>query len=356
MNSTTNSLKKLCLSFFLILISFLGYAQCPSPSNNFPNFQTTGVGLTPATINTPVQATAVWGGDYVVVHVEAGHKYKISQANSEAIVAAAFPTSLGGPFVGFDPIMTLMDNTGTNGGNGAVVGFNDDANGTRFPELEYTATYTGELYVHIDPSPGKDIYNGFANNYGNAAKIINAGAAVTCSTFAVDSTAVTVTRLALTPSVITKEPFHIGNTQVVLKGELISEGGNPVTERGFTYALTTINTNPEIAGTGVTKLDWGAGLGNFDRLTTFTAGTQYSFKAYAINTNGTAYGDVITFTTAASPTAPTFTSTPIENIAEGNIYGYPITTTDVQWRCNYYYSYRFTFLVKFKYWPLCKYA
>lgn len=176
--------------FCLISLSFYSYSQCPSPNNNFEEFVYPGVGITPATLGVPVEANSIWGGLYVQVNVEAGNSYNFTTVGSEARVAAAYPANPA-PQVDFDPIMTLMDNSGTSGSNGAVVAFNDDFSGQIFPELEYTATYTGPLYVQIDPQPGTDIY--FTT--GGVTTLTNAGADVNCDTYAVDSVSVQVTRI-----------------------------------------------------------------------------------------------------------------------------------------------------------------
>tara|TARA_R110002073_G_scaffold326975_1_gene507298 strand:- start:158 stop:5872 length:5715 start_codon:yes stop_codon:yes gene_type:complete len=289
---------------FLVFISLHSYAQCPSPNNNFVHFATGTTGLTPATINSPVQAASVWGGNYVQVNVVSGRKYKISQANSGAIVAAAFPTNIGASVIGFDPIMTVLDNTGVDGNNGAVVAFNDDANGTRFPELEYTATYTGQIFVHIDPKPSANIYNGWGTpianqeTFGDPAKLQTDGSTVTCDNFVTDSTAVVVTRLPLGPGLTIADASSITGSSATISAEVTSDGGSSVTARGLIYALTATNSNPQIGGTGVTQEDKGTGLGVISSmLSGLTPDTQYSYAGYATNTDGTTYSTVKTFTT-----------------------------------------------------------
>jgi hypothetical protein len=71
------------------------------------------------------------------------------------------------------------------------------------------------------------------------------------------------------------------------------------------YALTSANNSPAIGGTGVTKVaEASGGTGAFTvNVTGLSAGSGYSFKAYAINSGGTVYGDVSTFTTSASTDA-----------------------------------------------------
>lgn len=189
------SFKTTFFNLFLVFFTLLGYAQCPLPSGNFENFATGSAGITPATENVPVSANSVWGGDYVVVNVEDGVSYNITTVGSEERVAAAFPT-LGRPQVDFDPVMTVYDNSGTvssaNSTGATMIGYNEDFSATeKMPELEYTATYTGKIYVFINATPGTVVYSSLDG-------ISISDNSATCATFATDSTSVQVTRLAAT--------------------------------------------------------------------------------------------------------------------------------------------------------------
>lgn len=93
----------------------------------------------------------------------------------------------------------------------------------------------------------------------------------------------------------------ITSTTATLDGSVTSDGFLPITERGFVYAPTATNADPLIDGTGVIKEVDGAGTtGTLSKaLTGLTASTGYSFKAYAINSLGTTYSTVATFTTSS---------------------------------------------------------
>ncbi|WP_298779893.1 LamG-like jellyroll fold domain-containing protein [uncultured Polaribacter sp.] len=108
----------------------------------------------------------------------------------------------------------------------------------------------------------------------------------------------TFTTLAITPTLTTTAASVIANTSATLAGNITSDGGASVTDRGIVYAKTSDNANPEIGGANVTQDTNGTGSGVFtEPITGLVAGTQYSFKAYAINASGTSYGAVATFTT-----------------------------------------------------------
>lgn len=107
------------------------------------------------------------------------------------------------------------------------------------------------------------------------------------------------------PTVVSTTAASIISSGATLGGNVTADGGSTVTERGIVYALTSANNAPAIGGTGVTKVAAASGgTGAFTvNVTGLSAGTGYSFKAYAINNAGTAYGDASTFTTSSPPDA-----------------------------------------------------
>ncbi|MEP1777871.1 YDG domain-containing protein [Reichenbachiella sp.] len=116
------------------------------------------------------------------------------------------------------------------------------------------------------------------------------------------------------PSVTTADASTVAQLSATLAGEVTYEGTTSVTERGIVYAITSTNNDPEIDGTGVTKDTNGTGAGAFsESISGLTANTQYSFKAYAINSSGTVYGTVKTFTTPAL-IVPTITFADIDKV------------------------------------------
>ncbi|MBO4614102.1 MAG: fibrobacter succinogenes major paralogous domain-containing protein [Bacteroidales bacterium] len=92
------------------------------------------------------------------------------------------------------------------------------------------------------------------------------------------------------PTVQTNAASSITTTEATLSGNVISDGGNTVTMRGFLYG-TSSNT----LSLGIQS---GSGIGNFtSNITGLTPNTTYYYKAYAINSVGTSYGDLKQFTT-----------------------------------------------------------
>jgi uncharacterized delta-60 repeat protein len=95
-------------------------------------------------------------------------------------------------------------------------------------------------------------------------------------------------------------------TGATLGGTVVNDGGSgTITERGVVYALTSQNSNPQIGGSGVTKLTVAGTTGTFSRgLSGLTASTAYTFKVYATNANGTVYSSAVNFTTLGTNAAP----------------------------------------------------
>lgn len=116
-----------------------------------------------------------------------------------------------------------------------------------------------------------------------------------------------------TPVVASPSATSVTGTGATLNGNLTSDGGATATARGFVYAKTSVNANPQIGGTGVTNVVVGSGTGTFSSvLSGLDPATSYSFVAYGTNTVGTQYSTpVSTFTTlqlAPTVTSPTATS------------------------------------------------
>jgi len=99
----------------------------------------------------------------------------------------------------------------------------------------------------------------------------------------------------------------VGGTVAVPQADVLSDGGQTLSARGFVFAKTIDNPTPALGGTGTTTVtDPSSVTGAYSySLTGLTVGTGYSIRAYATNTTGTSYSSVVTFSTLAAP--PLFT-------------------------------------------------
>jgi len=107
------------------------------------------------------------------------------------------------------------------------------------------------------------------------------------------------------PSVETGNASEITQNTATLSGNVTSDGGAEVTERGFYWS--TANEEP---GEDDNVETAGAGLGEFSvTLTDLQTNTNYYFRAFATNAQGTATGSVLSFTTSEKQDIETGTLT-----------------------------------------------
>lgn len=96
------------------------------------------------------------------------------------------------------------------------------------------------------------------------------------------------------PTTETTSATSVTSTSATLSGNITHQGASAVIERGILYSTT--DTNPKMGDTDVIKDTNGTGTGAFSKdITGLTANTGYFFRAYATNSQGTAYGDVKKF-------------------------------------------------------------
>ena len=143
------------------------------------------------------------------------------------------------------------------------------------------------------------------------------------------SPASTFTTLMVAPSVTTPISSAITATSATLGGDIISDGGSAITNRGVLYATTSVNASPTFNGTGVTEVDDAVTTtGLFtESITGLTPGASYSFVAFATNSVGTTYSSpTLTFTTLA--VAPSVTTPTTASITSSTaILGGDVTST-----------------------------
>ncbi len=118
------------------------------------------------------------------------------------------------------------------------------------------------------------------------------------------------------PTVFTSEVSDVTSTTAVAGGRVTSDGGAEVSEKGVCWG---ISQSPTLDGNHTTD---GVDTGVFvSALTDLQPETTYYVRAYATNSVGTAYGEEISFTTAAAPvTALPCPEAPTVTDYDGNIY------------------------------------
>jgi uncharacterized protein (TIGR02145 family) len=117
------------------------------------------------------------------------------------------------------------------------------------------------------------------------------------------------------PQVTTINVTSITSTDAICNGDVTDDGGSTVTARGVcwsTSATPTIADSITINGTGT-----GAFNGN---ITGLMANTTYYVRTYATNSEGTAYGNELSFTTLPA-VLPTVVTTSVTNITDTTALG-----------------------------------
>ena len=102
------------------------------------------------------------------------------------------------------------------------------------------------------------------------------------------------------PVVLTKNPIQNLSTSVQIPGEILNIGiqATEISQYGHVYSKN--NQNPSVSDQK-TRLGSSSGEKNYlSEITNLEPGETYYIRAYATNTKGTGYGDVLTITTEAN--------------------------------------------------------
>ncbi len=103
------------------------------------------------------------------------------------------------------------------------------------------------------------------------------------------------------PRITTVAPYEISDKSALSGGKTIADNGSPITAKGVCWStlehpLTTQGKNVTNDGTGTEDFS--------SSLTGLTPGTKYYLRAYAVNQDGTSYGNELSFKTVpATPVA-----------------------------------------------------
>ena len=111
------------------------------------------------------------------------------------------------------------------------------------------------------------------------------------------------------PIVKTLDVININRASATVQGEVISDGGAEITERGICWGT---ENNPTITGNHISDEE-GIGTYSFE-ITELIADETYYVRAYAKNKVGIAYGEEKSFTTGDA-VLPTVTTSDITNIS-----------------------------------------
>ena len=123
-----------------------------------------------------------------------------------------------------------------------------------------------------------------------------------------------VTKRYKLPTITTANPTNVEYTSATVGGNISSDGGAEVTERGICYSTTEKPT------TESTKVISGKGTGSYTiNLTDLKDSTTYYVRAYAINKKGIAYGKQVSFTSKKIPPYFSVSYTKKISFSKGNL-------------------------------------
>ena len=115
------------------------------------------------------------------------------------------------------------------------------------------------------------------------------------------------------PTVVTNDETLLTQTSARLNGQVTDAGLPTYTTRGFYWKVgtgtpTDTDNDEPVSGTDTNSFSYD--------LSSLSAGTTYSFVAYATNTEGTETGDTVTFTTPVANSLATVTTDGEDNVTQ----------------------------------------
>jgi hypothetical protein len=256
-----------------------------------------------------VNMTGLTANTHYYVRAYAKNSAGVSYGNEVDFTTAQ---NVSAPTVTTSQVTNVQQTTATGGGNvtnsgGATVTargicWSTSHNPTTSGSHANSGTGTGSFSVNMTGlTPGTTYYvrayaiNSAGTSYGSEVSF--------------------TTQQAITlPTVTTGQVTNIQQTSATGGGNVTNSGGANVTERGICWGTSH---NPTTSGSHASN---GTGTGSYTvNMSGLSPSTTYYVRAYAINSQGTAYGSEVTFTTAAG--LPTVTTSQVTNITQTSATG-----------------------------------
>lgn len=176
-------------------------------------------------------------------------------------------------------------------------GYWDSANG--FGGTSAACPYAAGAAVVLQ-NASKSITGAYLTPDQVKAKLINYGDSVTDGKVSITKPRINLEASiaslssASKPTVSTTAPYSVTSSSAEIGGNVTSDGGAPVTQKGVCWSTSADPT------TSHNKTEDGSGTGSFtSTISNLSPNTTYHVRAYAINSVGTAYGTDMTFTTSS---------------------------------------------------------
>lgn len=177
----------------------------------------------------------------------------------------------------------------------AAAGWDQSAS---FSTLDSPANYGSLITIPADSTQG----TGIATTERFLETQVEDPVAFTSSSEQWVAFTIAIEGLATTPTLTTSLASLITHNGATLNGEVTDNGGASVTEHGFAYGT---ESDLNSAGDTATSTLGAIGVETFNQaLSSLDPETTYYFRAYATNSEGTSYGDILSFETDSAPVVP----------------------------------------------------
>ena len=244
-------------------------------------------GVADTAVKTGTGAALVWNNLTAGTYTLGAHRiatYIDTIFTNSVIVTADLPTVAGSVTGG--STITLGNPTGTltlGGYTGIIIKWQKRLDGGTWTDITNTLNTYSET-----PTPGTWDYRAVVKNGS-------------CNTDSSGFTTVIVTTVITTQPILTTNTVtNTSSVSATLGGNISSNGGATVTASGVVYSL---NPAPTVGGVGCTSITTSptATIGTYSlNANGLTPCTLYSVRAWATNSQGTAYGNELNFLTSCT--------------------------------------------------------
>jgi len=281
------------------------WSQTSNPNANLTTITKLGTKKAPGTFQSNVTNLTPLTEYYIRAYVKSGSETKYGEVVSFTTKGTVLP------IVTTNSVTNVTDNSATCGGNissdgGATVTargvcWSTSQNPTISDSHTTDGTGTGSYISSLTGLLSSTTY--YVKAYTTNSVGISYGSQVSFTTKGP----------ATIPSVTTRSVSNITDNSATCGGNVTSDGGATVTARGVCWST---GSNPTLSDSYTVD---GSGTGSFtSSLTGLSSNTTYYVRAYATNSEGTAYGNQINFTAGQSITTPVVTTSSVSNITENS--------------------------------------
>ncbi|MFZ4400804.1 MAG: lamin tail domain-containing protein [Bacteroidales bacterium] len=164
----------------------------------------------------------------------------------------------------------------TSAGSNFLTSFAADADNTGYASAPGVTTNVTNKTLSVSVAASAGLYLAWSYSVTSGSTTSNAQA------LGIDDVLITANGGAIVPSVTTTAASAIGTTTATFNGNITSDGGSTITERGFCY-----NTSAGVLITDNKTAEGITAVGSYSKSFSLTPATNYFYKAYATNSIGT---------------------------------------------------------------------